>query len=91
MTLPIIWREEAETDLLDILDYIAARNKPASQRLRAVIYEAVDCLPDHPHIHRPGRIPGTREAIVHPNYILISRVAEAIEILAVLHSRQQYP
>jgi plasmid stabilization system protein ParE len=48
-------------------------------------------LPDHPFIHRPGRVTGTREAVVHPNYILIYRVAEQIEILAVLHARQQYP
>ena len=41
--------------------------------------------------HRPARVPGTREAIVHPNYILVYRVGETIDILAVLHSRQQYP
>jgi len=35
--------------------------------------------------------PGTREAIVHPNYILVYRVGETIDILAVLHARQQYP
>jgi len=41
---------------------------------------------------RRGRRPNTREAVVHPNYILIYRVgAEAIEILAVLHTRQEYP
>lgn len=42
-------------------------------------------------LHRPGRIPGTREAVVHPNYILIYRVAEIIEALAVFHARQPYP
>ncbi|HLL30469.1 MAG TPA: type II toxin-antitoxin system RelE/ParE family toxin, partial [Allosphingosinicella sp.] len=38
-------------------------------------------LPDHPFLYRPGRAPGTREAVVHPNYILIYRVkGEAVEI-----------
>jgi plasmid stabilization system protein ParE len=49
-------------------------------------------LPSHPFMYRPGRVAGTREAVVHPNYILVYRVGEElIEILAVLHARQQYP
>ena len=43
-------------------------------------------------MHRPGRIAGTREAIVHPNYLLIYNIErDAIVITAVLHARQQYP
>jgi len=30
MTLPVVWRDKAEADLLEILDYIAARNKPVA-------------------------------------------------------------
>ncbi|MDV3455407.1 type II toxin-antitoxin system RelE/ParE family toxin [Sphingomonas sp. HF-S4] len=48
-------------------------------------------LPAHPHAYRPGRVAGTREAVVHPNYILIYRVSEIIEIVAVIHARQRYP
>jgi len=91
MTLPLVWADEAEADLLDILDYIEARNSSAAGRLNDIFHRTAESLPDHPYAHRPGRIAGTREAIVHPNYILVYRVAEAIEILAVLHSRQQYP
>lgn len=41
---------------------------------------------------RSGRVPGTREAVVHPNYILIYRVtADAVEIVRLVHARQQYP
>jgi toxin ParE1/3/4 len=37
-------------------------------------------------------VASTREAVVHPNYILIYGVsADAVEIIAVVHSRQQYP
>jgi len=48
-------------------------------------------LPAHPYMYRPGRIPGTREAVVHPNYLLVYAVGEGIDLLAVLHARQQYP
>ncbi|MDR6127608.1 toxin ParE1/3/4 [Sphingomonas sp. SORGH_AS802] len=92
MTLALVWRNEAVTDLLDIFDYIAERNITAADRLLAMIEHMTEHLPDHPYIHRPGRVSGTREAIVHPNYILVYRVAaDVVEILAVLHARQQYP
>ena len=92
MTLAVIWTDDATADFHGILDYIAARNVAAADRIEALIQYTADRLPDHPYIHRPGRVPGTREAIVHPNYILVYRVgAAAIEILAVLHARQQYP
>ncbi len=43
-------------------------------------------------MHRTGRLPGTREAVVHPNYILVYRVgSDVVEVVNVLHSRQQYP
>lgn len=92
MTLPVVWDDEAEAALLTILDYIGPRNKPAADRLYAAIRHTADNLPNHPYAYRPGRTPGTREAVVHLNYILIYRVAaEAIEILTLVHTRQQYP
>ena len=43
-------------------------------------------------MYRAGREPGTREAVITPNYILLYCVtAEAVEVLNVLHTRQQYP
>jgi toxin ParE1/3/4 len=91
LTLALLWSDEATVDLLEILDYIAARNPAAAERIDALIQQSAERLPDHPYVHRPGRVPGTREAVVHPNYILVYRVGDAIEILAVLHARQQYP
>ncbi len=88
MTLPLVWTDDATRDLLAIADYIAPRNFAAAQRLIAAIRHAAETLPDHPYIYRPGRIAGTREAVVHPN---VYRVTGTIEILAVLHARQRYP
>ncbi|SAK72380.1 translation repressor RelE [Caballeronia hypogeia] len=44
------------------------------------------------YLYRNGRVSGTREVVVHPNYIVVYAVsADAIEVLNVLHSRQCYP
>jgi plasmid stabilization system protein ParE len=61
-------------------------------RLQDVIERTAEQLPTYPLLYRQGRVPGTREALVHPNYLIIYRVgADAVEILSVLHSRRQYP
>ena len=45
-----------------------------------------------PYLFRSGRVSGAREHVVHPNYIVVYQVGEdVIDILRVLHSRQQYP
>lgn len=90
--LPVLWHAEARADLQAILAYIAARNARAAFDLHDAIAHAINQLPNHPYLYRPGRVAGTRELIAHPNYIVVYRVtAVAIEILSVLHSRQQYP
>jgi plasmid stabilization system protein ParE len=90
--LPIQWKVEAQEDLTAILTYIAQRNQPAALQLYSDIDNAISQLPHHPHLYRPGRVSGTRELVAHPNYVVVYRLAAtAIEILAVLHSRQQYP
>lgn len=41
---------------------------------------------------RRGRAPGTHEAVVHPDHILIYEVgADAVEIMRVIHARREYP
>ena len=86
------WSEEATTDLVEIIDYIEQRNATAAQSLLSAIVQSAESLPLMPYLFRLGRVPGTREHVVHPNYIVIYQVgADVIEILRVLHSRQQYP
>jgi len=55
-------------------------------------YAAVtSALPENTHLYRFGRMPGTREIVVRPNYLVIYRVTDQIDILAVLHARQKFP
>ena len=85
-------RRRASADLEDILSYIADRNESAAESLNEAIEQATSQLPQHPYLYRLGRADGTREIVVHPNYLVIYRVTSvAIEIVAVVHARQQYP
>ena len=72
--------------------FIAEDNPAAADRLTDLIFGAVERLAMGPYQYRSGREPGTREAVVHPNYILVYAVqTDAIRILRLLHARQQYP
>jgi toxin ParE1/3/4 len=90
--LKLVWRAKALSDLETILSFIADRNLAAADSLLAAIETCIEHLPEHPYIYRAGRVDGTREAVVHPNYIVIYRVGvDAVEIVNVVHARQQYP
>ncbi|AEF20721.1 MULTISPECIES: type II toxin-antitoxin system RelE/ParE family toxin [Pseudomonas] len=90
--LPIVWRATARDDLLQIIRYIANEDPKAARQLKERLESVVLPLAEHPYLYRFGRVPGTRELIAHPNYILVYRVAaDAVEVVNVLHARQQYP
>ena len=90
--LHVVWLETASQDLDQILVYIEDRNLLAALNLQESIEYAVSQLPFHPYLYKLGRVSGTRELVVHPNYLVIYRVAiSSIEIINVLHARQQYP
>ncbi|WP_299314751.1 type II toxin-antitoxin system RelE/ParE family toxin [uncultured Halomonas sp.] len=90
--LPVEWRPQARQSLWAILDYLGDRNPYAAEALYRTIEETTEALPQHPYLYRPGRVSGTREAVVHPNYLVIYRVtSDHIAIVNVLHARQEYP
>jgi toxin ParE1/3/4 len=92
MTLPIEWQTSARDDLAAILSFIAQHNPYAARELRTHIEAAVLPLADHPYLGRAGRVPGTRELLPHPNYWIVYRVGSVnVDIVGVLHARQQYP
>ena len=90
--LTLEWSDEALDDLDQLAEYIGERNPMAGARLLDRIETFAERLCHFPYMHRTGRAPGTREAVVTPTYMLIYRVtADAVEILSVVHTRQQYP
>lgn len=90
--LPILWRAEAQADLAAILEFIAERNPQSALALYDDIARLVSQLPYHPYLYRLGRVPGTRELVAHPNYVVVYQVGYAvIEIVSVVHSRKHYP
>ena len=91
--LSIVWANEARADLLDIVRYVAERNTVAATRLGHSIKQSTEQLPRHPYLFKTSeRMPGCREIVAHPNYIVIYQVcAKQIRILRVLHARRQFP
>lgn len=88
----LIWRRNARQRYLEILDYVAQRNPSAALRLQQDIDRKVETLRFLSEIGRPGRVVGTRELVVHPNYIIVYRVgSKTVTILRALHARQRYP
>ena len=90
--LPVIWLDEALRDLAEITTFIAERSPSSARNLNRLIVQQADILSEHPLLFRPGRVLGTREVVAHPNYVIVYRLtATAVEILSVVHARQQYP
>ncbi|PMS21177.1 plasmid stabilization protein ParE [Trinickia dabaoshanensis] len=91
--LPIQWHPDARNDLVEIVGFIAKENPSAARRIYVLIDAATASLAKHPYLFRQSeRVPGTRELVAHPNYVVFYRVHPGnIEILSVVHARQQYP
>ncbi len=90
--LKLEWKTSAIADLLAIVDYISDDNPDAAQALKDEIEAKTSRLPSNPQLHRVGRVDGTREMVVRPNYIVIyAEDAVAVAIVRVLHAAQQWP
>ncbi len=90
--LPIVWLDSALDDLSRITAYIADINPTAAYRLNERLRDDVDVLRQAQVQFRSGRVAGTHEFVSHPNFIIVyRRTLIAIEILNIVHSRQQYP
>lgn len=91
--LPIVWAADAENDLAEIVSFVGQRNPLAAEKLWILLHDSVLPLSDHPYLYRKSeRVPGTREIVAHPNYVVVYQVkANSIDMPRVLHSRQRYP
>ena len=90
--LALEWRSTARADLLAIIDYISDDNPDAAQALKDEIETKVAMLLSHPKAFREGRVDGTRELVVRPNYVVVYiESPSVITLLRILHAAQQWP
>ena len=91
--LPVVWRASARDDLREIVAYLARENPIAARRMKDLLAAAITPVAEHPYLFRASeRIPGLREVVAHPNYIVLYKVAsDRIEVVNVVHARQQFP
>ena len=88
----IEWRQVAQVDLLDVVEYIADDNPDAAQALYDEISTKVNALAGNPFLYRSGRVTGTREMTVRHNYIVVYGFDDRkIDVLRVLHTSRQWP
>ena len=75
-----------------IEDYIAHDNPSAAIDLWLSIDDQVSKLADPNFPRRRGRVAGTLELVVHPNYVVIlEQTLDTVTVLEVLHAVMKYP
>jgi toxin ParE1/3/4 len=88
----IEWKAPAIADLLQIIDYISDDKPGAAQALKDDIETKVANLAENPRLYKTGRVSGTREMVVRPNYIIVYKeAASVVSVLRILHAARQWP
>ena len=90
--MQLVWTPESVDDREAIYAFIEVDNPRAALALDTLISEKAERLLEQPGLGRPGRVRGTRELVLHPNYLLIyDQVEDRLRILRVLHAARQWP
>ncbi|WP_085678668.1 MULTISPECIES: type II toxin-antitoxin system RelE/ParE family toxin [unclassified Pseudomonas] len=88
----LVWRKMALKDRFRIMERISQDNPAAAILLDETFRDKARRATQTPALYKAGRYPGTREIVVRPNYVLVYRVMDdCIEIIRILHARQQWP
>lgn len=75
-----------------IMDYIAQDNPAAAIELDDEFEAKAEQARQRPTLYKTGRVRGTREIVVRPNYVLVYRIEDegnTLVVLRVLHAAQQ--
>lgn len=90
--MQIRWSDNALADLNSIVRYIFQENPVAAFDLEDMVLSSTQNLLQFPYSGRIGHVFGTRELVVHPNYMVVYRIdAPLIQIISVVHTKKQYP
>lgn len=88
----LTWRPLALADREAIMEYIAQDNPTAALELDLEFEAKAENARLSPKLYKAGRVRGTREIVVRPNYVMVYQVrGTVVEMLRVLHAAQQWP
>ncbi len=74
-----------------IMVFIAQDNPTAAIDLDLEFEAKAENARLRPKLYKAGRVKGTREIVVRPNYVMVYRViGNVVDILRVLHAAQQW-
>jgi plasmid stabilization system protein ParE len=88
----VIKSDQFMEDVEKVVLFIAQDNISAADTLEQRIHQQVDSLADPNFPRRKGRISGTLELVVHPNYLVVLQQTDStVTVLNLLHVARQYP
>ena len=84
----LIWTNRALKRLDDIADFIARDNPLRAQTFVVELRNKLEVLKTQ-SLGRSGRVFGTKELVLHPNYLAVYRIkANQVQVLTILHTAQ---
>lgn len=90
--MEVEWTRTALANLREIVEFIEQNDPQRAASFALDIQKKTNHLAQFPSLGRPGRVAGTRELVIHPNYIIPYAVrTHKVEILRVLHVVRRWP
>lgn len=90
----LVWRPIAMADRDAIMDYIAQDNPAAAADLDSEFEAKAEIARQRPQLYKAGRVRGTHEIVVRPNYVMVYRIEDegrTVVMLRVLHAARLWP
>lgn len=85
--MAIRWTRGALRNLQDLLDYIAADNPGRATSFAQELKDKIERLEEFPGLGHAGRLPGTREMVLHVNDRVIYQANEGtVQVLRIHHN-----
>lgn len=90
MARTLRWTRRALGRLDEIAAFIAQNNPTRATSFVRELREKMNMLREH-QLGTPGRLYGTKEWVLHQNYVAVYRVKDGeVQILTVLHTAQKH-
>ncbi|QRK84643.1 type II toxin-antitoxin system RelE/ParE family toxin [Pseudomonas granadensis] len=88
----LVWRQQALDDRDRIMNRIGQDNPEVAADLDDVFESKGDIARQRPTLYKKGKVEGTREIVAASNYVIVYTIKdEYVEVLRIIHARQQWP